>query len=92
LILDEPASGLDRQEREVLRSRLHELADSGASVLLIEHDVNLVFDVCDDVYVLDNGRLIASGPAVTVRQDPAVIAAYLGDAEEIDVQGLEASL
>ncbi|MFF3468107.1 ABC transporter permease subunit, partial [Streptomyces sp. NPDC001984] len=92
LILDEPASGLDRQEREVLRGRLHELADSGASVLLIEHDVNLVFDVCDDVYVLDNGRLIASGPAVTVRQDPAVIAAYLGDAEDIDVQGLEASL
>jgi ABC-type branched-subunit amino acid transport system ATPase component/branched-subunit amino acid ABC-type transport system permease component len=91
LILDEPASGLDRRERDVLRGRLHELADSGASVLLIEHDVDLVFDVCDDVYVLDNGRLIASGPAVEVRRDPAVIAAYLGEAEDDDVQGLEAA-
>jgi ABC-type branched-subunit amino acid transport system ATPase component/branched-subunit amino acid ABC-type transport system permease component len=91
LILDEPASGLDRRERDVLRGRLHELAGSGASVLLIEHDVDLVFDVCDDVYVLDNGRLIASGPAVAVRHDPAVIAAYLGDAEDDDVQGLEAA-
>jgi ABC-type branched-subunit amino acid transport system ATPase component/ABC-type branched-subunit amino acid transport system permease subunit len=91
LILDEPASGLDRRERDVLRDRLHELAGSGASVLLIEHDVDLVFDVCDDVYVLDNGRLIASGPAVEVRRDNAVIAAYLGDAEDDDVRGLEAA-
>jgi len=84
VILDEPASGLDFSERDVLRQRIESLADEGASVLLIEHDVDLVFAVCDYVNVLDNGRLIASGTSAEVRVDPAVIAAYLGAAASDD--------
>ena len=78
LLLDEPAAGLDDAGRDALARRLRVLAGAGTAVLLVDHDMRLVLDVCDRVTVLDAGRVIAEGPPAQVRVDPAVVAAYLG--------------
>jgi branched-chain amino acid transport system ATP-binding protein len=78
LLLDEPAAGLDSVGRQALGRRLRRLADDGAAVLLVDHDLDLVLEVCDSVTVLDRGRVIASGPPAAMRADPAVRAAYFG--------------
>ncbi len=78
LLLDEPASGLDDRETEQLATLLRSLCEQGMAVLLVEHDVELVMDVCDFIHVLDFGRIIATGTADEVRRDDAVLAAYLG--------------
>ncbi|HST37999.1 MAG TPA: ABC transporter ATP-binding protein, partial [Conexibacter sp.] len=81
LFLDEPAAGLDAHETRELGRLIRRLAsERGIAVVLVEHDVPLVFGICDRVVVLDAGRVIASGPAAEVRADPAVVAAYLGTA------------
>lgn len=80
LCLDEPAAGLDTSESEELGQRLRGLADSGTSMLLIDHDMGLVLSICDQVFVLEFGRLVAAGPPDVVRRDPSVITAYLGAA------------
>ena len=78
LCLDEPAAGLDTRESEELGLALRDLADTGQSTLLIDHDMGLVLGICDRVVVLEFGRVIADGPPEIVRQDERVIAAYLG--------------
>jgi ABC-type branched-subunit amino acid transport system ATPase component len=78
VLADELASGLDLGETEHLATVLHRLAEDGLGILLIEHDVELVMAISAHVYVVDFGRLIASGPPAAVRDDPAVQAAYLG--------------
>ena len=77
-MLDEPAAGLDSTESKRFGDRLLDVADSGIAVILIDHDMGLVLDVCDYIYVLDFGRLIAEGTADEIRRDPVVITAYLG--------------
>jgi len=81
LLLDEPGSGLDEQESTALGDLLSKLASGGMAVLLVEHDMELVMRICDHIYVLDFGDIIASGPPDAIRRDPAVQAAYLGQTD-----------
>ncbi|HVW17268.1 MAG TPA: ABC transporter ATP-binding protein [Solirubrobacteraceae bacterium] len=81
VLLDEPAAGLDTDETQELGRRLRALPGDGVSVLLVDHDMGLVLAVCDDLYVLDFGRLIAHGTPAEIRADENVIAAYLGSEE-----------
>jgi branched-chain amino acid transport system ATP-binding protein len=78
LLLDEPAAGLDADESQWLGRRLRSLVENGVTVLLVDHDVDLIMSVCDDILVLDFGRPIARGGPAEVRADPAVGRAYLG--------------
>lgn len=78
MLLDEPGVGLTPNEREKFKTLVRRLADEGTSVLLTDHDADIVFGVSDRVIVLDHGCQIASGPAADVRRDPAVERAYLG--------------
>jgi branched-chain amino acid transport system ATP-binding protein len=80
LLLDEPSSGLDAQETEqVVEVFRLAVERRGVSLLLVEHDVSMVLDLCGQVDVLDFGVMIASGPPERIRTDAAVRAAYLGD-------------
>jgi len=77
LLLDEPAGGLGDQDIELMNSLIHNLSTQ-CSVILVEHHMDVVMSVCDRLYVLNFGEVIASGDVENVRRDPAVIAAYLG--------------
>ena len=87
LCLDEPAAGLNLRESEALNTLLRQIRDqAGVTLLLIEHDMGVVMGVSDAIVVLDYGRKIAEGTPGAVRNNPAVIAAYLG-VDEDDVAG-----
>jgi len=82
LVLDEPAAGLSHAEHLALGERLRQApARFGISIILIEHDLDLVRVVCSTITVLDFGRVLASGPQADVLADPAVIKAYMGETE-----------
>jgi len=78
LLLDEPASGQDERETQLFAQVLREVAAAGVAVVLVEHDIHLVMDVCSKIQVLDLGRVLACDTPTAVRQDSAVLAAYLG--------------
>jgi branched-chain amino acid transport system ATP-binding protein len=78
LLLDEPASGQDETETEQFAALLRELADEGMVVVLVEHDVQLVMNICRTVHVLDFGQIIAVGTPAEIQTNEAVLAAYLG--------------
>ena len=78
ILLDEPAAGLDTTESERFGRRLQDVRDAGVTVLLVDHDMGLVLSVCDTVYVIEFGERIAAGTPAEIRNDDAVIHAYLG--------------
>jgi branched-chain amino acid transport system ATP-binding protein len=86
LCLDEPAAGLNARESAELNGLLRRIRDEhGIGLLLIEHDMNVVMEISDHIIVLDYGRKIADGTPAAVRADPAVIKAYLGEEDEIEL-------
>jgi ABC-type branched-subunit amino acid transport system ATPase component/ABC-type branched-subunit amino acid transport system permease subunit len=81
LLLDEPAAGLDTIDTKQLGERIRDLARSGMGVLLVDHDIAFVLEVCDYLYVLDFGKIIIEGPPANLRDDPVLAEAYLGTYE-----------
>lgn len=82
ILLDEPAAGMNPQESEDLMQFIRQLRDQGFTILMIEHDMNIVMNISDRVYVMDYGKVIASGTSGEVVSNPDVIRAYLGESED----------
>ncbi|GAA1758715.1 ABC transporter ATP-binding protein [Nocardioides hankookensis] len=89
LLLDEPSSGLDEQETDAFGLLLARLAAEGRAIVMVEHDMDLVMSVCDEIHVLDFGRVIASDAPGAIRANPDVQRAYLGysDVDEAEALG-----
>jgi branched-chain amino acid transport system ATP-binding protein len=79
VLLDEPAAGLDSSESGELGTRLKSIVESGTTVFMIDHDMGLVLTVCDYIYMLEFGQLLAQGTPAEIRRNESVIAAYLGE-------------
>ena len=79
LLLDEPAAGLDSNESLILGQQIRSIAETGVDILLVDHDMSLVLDVCELIGVLDFGNIIACGSPQQIQDNPAVAAAYLGN-------------
>jgi len=79
ILLDEPAAGLNSRETSDLGTLIHKIRSSGVTVVLVEHDMDLVMDICDSILVLNLGRKLAEGTPREIQENPEVIAAYLGE-------------
>jgi branched-chain amino acid transport system ATP-binding protein len=79
MLMDEPAAGLNNSETNELATLIRKIRDSGVTVVMVEHDMELVMDICDRILVLNLGRMLAEGTPREIQENPAVIAAYLGE-------------
>jgi branched-chain amino acid transport system ATP-binding protein len=82
LLLDEPAGGLNTRETEGLAALIHRILEKGVTVVLVEHDMNLVMDISDEIVVMNFGEKIAEGKPKEIKNDPVVIEAYLGEEDD----------
>ncbi|RJR18647.1 MAG: ABC transporter ATP-binding protein [Desulfobacteraceae bacterium] len=83
LLLDEPSAGLDDNERMELVALLREINSTGMTVVLIEHDIDLIINLCEEIIVLNYGRLLAKGSPAAIKNNEAVLEAYLGVSDEL---------
>lgn len=83
LLMDEPAAGLNMRETDRMGEIIQQIRESGVTVLLVEHDMSLVMNICDEILVLDRGQRLAEGPPAEIRTNEAVLVAYLGE-EAVD--------
>ena len=81
ILLDEPAAGMNPTEKNELDVLLKKIIERGVSILMVEHDMNMVMGVCDYIYVLYFGKLLAEGTPEEIQKNPQVIEAYLGGDE-----------
>jgi len=79
MLMDEPAAGLNNRETNELAVLIRKIRDTGVTVVLVEHDMELVMDICDHIVVLNLGKLLAEGTPREIQENAAVIAAYLGE-------------
>ena len=84
LFLDEPAAGMNPQETDSLMNTIRRIRDLGVTIVLIEHDMKLVMNICDNITVLNYGQKIAQGTPSSIQSNPAVIQAYLGTDDDDD--------
>eukprot|EP01035_Chromulina_nebulosa_P069410 gene69410-biopygen31171 len=90
LLLDEPVSGMNASETHTFVQLIRNIRDRGVTILLVEHDMPMVMEVSDRIVVLNYGRIIAEGSPETIRNDPAVIEAYLGQGAKHGAQKIAA--
>jgi len=79
ILMDEPAAGLNSRETLGLAALIRSIREAGVTVVLVEHDMELVMDICERIVVLNLGRKLAEGTPREIQENPEVIAAYLGD-------------
>jgi len=87
LLLDEPSAGMNTRETEELMEMIVGIRSGGVTILLIEHDMNLVMGICEKIFVLDHGKKIAEGTPAEIRTNEEVIEAYLGREDDYEDMG-----